>query len=376
MRSPTIILAISSLTLASATASADVGFAAAAKAARGAAPLGKLLQVEQRVRNGVQVYDADLFQSPGTDWSVRVNRTSGAVMGVEQAATPAEDVALYEQILSMLPEATIDFGGAVERAIPHGPEGAAVSKVSLDIELAMLAYQVSFDGSDARVYVDSVTGNVVPHHGADDDQEVTVPGANFVSALDAAVAAAGAPALSAEAEAEDVGAMLESLHWDAKAGELVLVTTRAGDSVVLGVVRWVPTADQAARLADEVAALGSASVSASAALASALEQHPTAALHGIEFEAEDAGSSWLVQLITDQGFELDVVVSATNSAAFRIQAAVNFHAADLDRDGRVSGTDLGILVGLWGAFDPTADLTGDNMITGADLGVLVGAWQP
>jgi hypothetical protein len=117
-------------------------------------------------------------------------------------------------------------------------------------------------------------------------------------------------------------------------------------------------------------------VSASAALASALEQHPTAALHGIEFEAEDAGSSWLVQLITDQGFELDVVVSATNSAAFRIQAAVNFHAADLDRDGRVSGTDLGILVGLWGAFDPTADLTGDNMITGADLGVLVGAWQP
>jgi hypothetical protein len=33
--------------------------------------------------------------------------------------------------------------------------------VSLDIELAMLAYQVSFDGSDARVYVDSVTGNTI-----------------------------------------------------------------------------------------------------------------------------------------------------------------------------------------------------------------------
>ena len=376
MRFQTTILVISSLTLASATASADVGFAAAAKAARGAAPLGTLFQVEQRVRNGVQVYDADLFQSPGTDWAVRIRRDSGAVMGVEQSPTAAEDVALYEQILSMLPDATIDFGGATDRAVAAGPEGASVSKVSLDIELAMLAYQVSFAGSDARVYIDSVTGNVVPQHGADDDHETTVPGANFVSALDAAVAAAGVPALSAEAEAEDVGAMLESLHWDAKAGELVLVTTRAGDSVVLGMVRWTPTADQAARLADEIAALGSATVSASAALASALEQHPTATLHGIEFDAEDAGSSWLVQLITDQGFELDVVVSATNSAAFRIQAAVNFSAADLDRDGRVSGTDLGILVGLWGAFDPIADLTGDNVITGADLGVLIGSWQP
>lgn len=376
MRTVTSILALTSITLTAASASADVGFAAAAKAARGAAPLGTLFQVEQRVRNGVQVYDADLFQSPGTDWAVRIRRDSGAVMGVEQSPTAAEDVALYEQILSMLPDATIDFGGAVDRAVEAGPEGASVSKVSLDIELAMLAYQVSFAGSDARVYIDSVTGNVVPHHGADDDHETTVPGANFVSALDAAVAAAGVPALSAEAEAEDVGAMLESLHWDAKAGELVLVTTRAGDSVVVDMVRWVPTADQAARIADEVAAIGSATVSASAALATALEQHPGATLHGIEFEAEDAGSSWLVQLITDQGFELDVVVNATNSAAFRIQAAVNFAPADLDRDGRVSGTDLGILVGLWGSFDPIADLTGDNMITGADLGVLVGAWQP
>jgi len=55
---------------------------------------------------------------------------------------------------------------------------------------------------------------------------------------------------------------------------------------------------------------------------------------------------------------------------------VNFLPADLNRDGAVNGFDLGMLLGNWGAFDPTADLDGDNVITGFDLGLLLGAWQP
>ena len=45
---------------------------------------------------------------------------------------------------------------------------------------------------------------------------------------------------------------------------------------------------------------------------------------------------------------------------------------DLDGDGTVGGSDLGILLGAWGT--PLGDLTGDGTTGGADLGVLLGAW--
>ncbi|MCP4834230.1 MAG: hypothetical protein GY895_05635, partial [Phycisphaera sp.] len=47
--------------------------------------------------------------------------------------------------------------------------------------------------------------------------------------------------------------------------------------------------------------------------------------------------------------------------------------ADFTGDGVVSGADLGLLLGAWGACDPGAgcfaDLTGDGFVTGADLGL-------
>ncbi|MDG1360453.1 MAG: lectin-like protein, partial [Phycisphaerales bacterium] len=52
--------------------------------------------------------------------------------------------------------------------------------------------------------------------------------------------------------------------------------------------------------------------------------------------------------------------------------------ADFTGDGFVSGADLGLLLGAWGACNPDtqcfADLTGDGFVTGADLGLLLGAW--
>jgi hypothetical protein len=49
---------------------------------------------------------------------------------------------------------------------------------------------------------------------------------------------------------------------------------------------------------------------------------------------------------------------------------------DLDGDGRVSGIDLGALLGEWGMTGAAlrADLDGDGRVSGADLGILVGAW--
>jgi hypothetical protein len=46
---------------------------------------------------------------------------------------------------------------------------------------------------------------------------------------------------------------------------------------------------------------------------------------------------------------------------------------DLDGDGRVSGSDLGLLLGMWGGRG-AADLDGDGTVSGSDLGLLLGAW--
>ena len=46
---------------------------------------------------------------------------------------------------------------------------------------------------------------------------------------------------------------------------------------------------------------------------------------------------------------------------------------DLDGDGAVCGSDLGLLLAQWGASG-SADLDGDGIVTGADLGVLLAAW--
>lgn len=46
---------------------------------------------------------------------------------------------------------------------------------------------------------------------------------------------------------------------------------------------------------------------------------------------------------------------------------------DLNRDGRVDGADLGLLVAAWG--QPTPNLDGDRPVDGGDLGILLAAWS-
>lgn len=49
--------------------------------------------------------------------------------------------------------------------------------------------------------------------------------------------------------------------------------------------------------------------------------------------------------------------------------------ADLNGDGAVNGSDLGIMVGQWGpCSDCDSDVDGDGMVDGTDLGALFGAW--
>ncbi len=48
---------------------------------------------------------------------------------------------------------------------------------------------------------------------------------------------------------------------------------------------------------------------------------------------------------------------------------------DLNGDGCVDETDLGLLLSAWGR-DPQGDLTGDGAVDGSDLGILLAAWTP
>jgi len=48
---------------------------------------------------------------------------------------------------------------------------------------------------------------------------------------------------------------------------------------------------------------------------------------------------------------------------------------DFNNDGVVTGADMGLLLGEWGATGSNfADLNGDDAVTGADLGILLGEW--
>jgi hypothetical protein len=50
--------------------------------------------------------------------------------------------------------------------------------------------------------------------------------------------------------------------------------------------------------------------------------------------------------------------------------------ADLDGDGMVGGSDLGLLLIRWATADASVDLDGNGAVDGADIGILLIAWGP
>ena len=51
------------------------------------------------------------------------------------------------------------------------------------------------------------------------------------------------------------------------------------------------------------------------------------------------------------------------------------YAADLDGDGRVGAADLGMLLSVWGQFDPKADLDFNGEVGAGDLSILLAKWE-
>ena len=78
-------------------------------------------------------------------------------------------------------------------------------------------------------------------------------------------------------------------------------------------------------------------------------------------------------VISDEGDGSVVEGGVDNLRIFGIECDDSI-PGDLNGDGFVNGTDLGIFLALWGTSDASADLNGDGIVNGGDLGLLVANW--
>lgn len=381
IRSSIALAALTASSLAATIASADIGFFAAVQLSRNAVPESTLLSVETRIRNGIWVYEADLYNDAATLKSTpRLNRDTGAIIQIATDATDAEEAAQVQAIFSMLDTATIDFMDAIEIANGAAQQEAA-ERAKLEIEHGILAFQVDYlDGTE--VDVDAVTGGVIPHHGEGEPIEPTLPSTAVLPAIAAAELNAGAGwmTIGLETEAEKGGSLVEVLMLNPKSGMLGLATV-VGESVT-NFVEFTPVGNQAARVAEITAALDMVQLDVSGAVAAAEAAYPGAGINEIEFEVETEKTGttvfWKVALVTEDLTELDYFVDATMPAGGGLAfatAPVNFVPGDLNRDQTVNAIDLAEILSAFGSTNPLVDINGNGLVDGADLATVLSNWS-
>jgi|GEM_PF-625100 len=73
----------------------------------------------------------------------------------------------------------------------------------------------------------------------------------------------------------------------------------------------------------------------------------------------------------------DIAAGETDKNADGQPDRCQYRYGDFDLNGTIDGTDLAVLLGLWGITDPViGDITGDNRVDSADIGALLGKWGP
>jgi hypothetical protein len=82
----------------------------------------------------------------------------------------------------------------------------------------------------------------------------------------------------------------------------------------------------------------------------------------VRFIARDLGTGSLVEAAID-----DLKITNVDCTADIV--------GDVDGDGVVNGTDLGLLLGAWGTSNAAADINDDGIVNATDLALLIGAWQ-
>ncbi len=372
----TFVLTVSCLSSAS---FADIGFPAAVIGCRSAVPQATLFGVELRERNGMLLYEGDLYdQALVTNWDPRLNMDTGALLEIDIDTPDQSNLADLAWIFAHMGDVSLDFADAIDAAADSST-GSGLQKIQLDREEGILAYQLEyFDLS--KLYVDAATGGIIPHHSSSDDHEETLSEAQFNSCIGAAAAAVGAGWTSFESEAEDESSSsltaanrVEVRFFETKGSGVRQVTVDLGGAV-LSNIDYTPTPSQASRIESIRSLLGSLTVGMAEAVTTAIANYPLATVHEAELKVEQGGLMWKVELVTAALVEIDAWVDASQ-AAFRFAAApVNANPSDLNEDGLVDGADLGALVSLWGATNPTVDVDGDSLVGGAELGTLLTVW--
>lgn len=359
----------------------DVGFPGAVILCRQAVPNRTLLSIETRIRNGILVYEGDLYNATATLKSTpRLNAQTGAVIRVDNDTAAADETAEAQAILARLAEAELDFADAIGFANGNSLQ-FDVERVKFEIEAGILAFRVEY--SDGAVYdIDAATGGVIPHHGQGDDMEATLPTTAVLPAIAASEATAGAAwtTIGLETEAEKGGNFVEVLMLNRKTGMLGLATVVGAE--VSDFVEFAPAGGQVGQAARIIAALPLITLDASGAVAAAEAAYPGAGINEVELEVETEATgttvSWKISLITADLIELDYFVDATAPAGggFRFATApVNYASGDLNRDGRIDSSDLGQLLSAWGIVNPLLDLDNSGVVDSGDLGVILSGWS-
>jgi len=375
--SPKAIVVLSSL-LAASAASADIGFSAAIDASRAATPGNAMFSIQQRVRNGVMIYEGEHYNAGLTSrFQPRINLETGELIRVNVGGVSDAARAALQPIADRLGEVQVDFAAAISTA-NGASERSDVQKVSYDIEAGILAYQVEYFDGVTKMYVDSVTGGIIPHHGPDDNTDPTNPSTSVIAAIGIAEAHKGAGwvSIGMENEAEKGGNIVEVLMLDLKGGMLSSVKV-AGDAV-LSVTDFEPIGNQASKVAEIQANWSLVSLGLSGAIGAAESAYPNAGIAETELEinTEDAGNSaqWKINLITAEGIEIDYVVDASTSGFRFAMAPVTFRTGDFNRDGSVNALDLSEIFSAWGAVNPLLDINGDDIVGSPEITAVVSNW--
>jgi len=375
LMAPGLLVALTS------AASADIGFPAAVDLCRAQVPQGTLLGIELRERNGVLGYEGDMYDAGlTTNWGPRFDAASGAFIRLDVDSPDESDLATLEAIFARLGEAVLDFADA-EQVANEESGMTDVERMSFDLEAGILAYQVEYLDGVTKVYVDSVTGGVIPHHGAGDDIEATVPTAPLQAAIGLAEASLGAGwnAFKVESDEEDAGTVVQVLLFNLKTGMLAAADV-AGNAVV-STTEFSPAGGQVAKVADMQANWASVATGLSAALGVAEAAYPGCGVNDaeLEIETEKTGTtiSWRIALVTADLIELDYFVDASVPAGggFRFATApVNFRKGDINADGIVNAVDVLELLAAWGATNPPIDFDGSGQVDAADLATVLINW--
>jgi len=92
-----------------------------------------------------------------------------------------------------------------------------------------------------------------------------------------------------------------------------------------------------------------------------------------EVPTDSCPAALLANYFTNQAFVAAASADIDAEATFVCERPC-FCQGDVNRDGIVSGGDLGAVLGAWGTSWPAADIDGDGFVNGGDLGAVLANW--